>query len=271
MTSNEAFQISAAAAEAYEAAFVPAFFAQWVPPLLDLADVGPGQRVLDVACGTGVVARGAADRTGDAGTVTGVDLNPAMLVVAGRVRPDLTWCQGDAADLPFPTGTFDAVLCQMALMFLPDRAQAVREMARVVAPGGVVAIAVPAALSEQEAFAPFVAMAARHAGPAAATLLGAYFGCGDRRGLTTLLADAGLHEIAAGTVTGRYRFPSVDAAVTTEVESTPLRSRINEDTYARIRRDACEVWAPFTTSDAALDAPFKTYLLAGRKPTDPGR
>jgi SAM-dependent methyltransferase len=271
MTSNEAFHISAAGAEAYEAAFVPAFFAQWVPPLLDLAEVGPGQRVLDVACGTGVVARGAAERTGDAGIVTGLDLNPAMLAVARRLRPDLTWCQGDAADLPFPIGSFNAVLCQMALMFLPDRIQAVREMVRVLAPGGVVAIAVPAALPEQEAFAPFVAMAARHAGPAAATLLCAYFGCGDRRGLITLLADAGLHEIAARTVTGRYRFPSVDAAVTTEVESTPLRSRIDEDTYARIRRGAGEVWAAFTAGDGALDAPFATYLLAGRKPIDPGR
>jgi len=124
MAQTETFQLSAVAAEAYESTFVPALFAEWAPHLCDLAGVRPGQRVLDVACGTGIVARVAADRLAGAGRVVGVDLNEAMLAVARRVRPDVEWRQGDAEALPFPPASFDRVLCQMALMFFPDRARA---------------------------------------------------------------------------------------------------------------------------------------------------
>src|SRR5688500_3599509 len=120
---SESFQIPLEAAEAYETAFVPAFFAQWAPILCDAAGVTAGQRILDVACGTGIVARTAADRVG-AANVVGVDLNEAMLTVARRVRPDVDWRQGDATALPLDDGSVDTVLCQMALMFFPDRVEA---------------------------------------------------------------------------------------------------------------------------------------------------
>ena len=142
----ESFQIPIEAAEAYEATFVPAFFAQWAPILCDAAGIGAGHTVLDVACGTGIVARVAAERAG-AAQVTGVDLNEAMLTVARRVRADIDWRHGDAAALPLAGRSFDAVLCQMALMFFPDRIGALREMARVAAPSGTVAVLVPAGLS----------------------------------------------------------------------------------------------------------------------------
>src|SRR5215218_11336618 len=110
--STQTFQLSVEAAEVYEARFVPALFAEWAPHLVEAARVAGGQAVLDVACGTGVVARTAADRMGGQGRVVGLDLNEGMLTVAGRLRPDIEWRQGDAADLPFEAGSFDAVLCQ---------------------------------------------------------------------------------------------------------------------------------------------------------------
>jgi SAM-dependent methyltransferase len=124
---TQTFQLSVEAAEAYEARFVPALFAEWAPHLVGAAGVAPGQAVLDVACGTGVVARAAADRMGGHGRVAGADLNEGMLAVAGRLRPDIEWHRADAADLPFADGSFDAVLCQSALMFFPDQVRALRE------------------------------------------------------------------------------------------------------------------------------------------------
>src|SRR3712207_963530 len=175
----ERFQVSTEAAETYEARFVPAIFAEWAPLLADLAGVRPGQEVLDVACGTGIVARTVSDRLAGDGRVVGVDLNDAMLTVARRVRPDLEWRPGEGAALPLPHPSFDWVLCQMARMFFPDRTAALREMARVTRPGGTVALCVPAALEQQPAYGPFVAMAAEHAGPEARILLGTYWACGD--------------------------------------------------------------------------------------------
>ena len=150
--SVETFQLSVEAAEVYEARFVPAIFGEWAPHLVEAAGVAPGQAVLDVACGTGVVARTAADRMGGRGRVVGLDLNEGMLAVAGRLRPDIEWRQGDAAALPFEARCFDAVLCQAALMFFPDRAGALREMARVATPGGTLAVQVWDRLEAQEGF-----------------------------------------------------------------------------------------------------------------------
>ncbi len=137
--------------------------------------------MLDVACGTGIVARTVAHRVTGTGRVVGVDLNDGMLAVARRVasRPRVAAGRRRPA-LPFVDGSFDAVLCQMALMFFPDRTAALREMARVGRPGGVVALAVPASLDEQPAYGPFVEMAARVAGrggrsPCSST----YWACGD--------------------------------------------------------------------------------------------
>jgi ubiquinone/menaquinone biosynthesis C-methylase UbiE len=262
---SESFQISLEAAELYESAFVPAFFAQWAPVLCDAAGIASGQTVLDVACGTGIVARTAADLVAPGGTVIGLDLNQAMLTVARRVRPDIEFREGQADDLPFPDGTFDAVVCQMALMFLPDRSRALLEMARVAHVGGTVAVLVPGALDSQPAFAPFVAMAARRAGPEAESLLTSYFGCGSLEHLEALVESAGLSVTVTRTHLGTYRAPSVDAFVTTEVESTPLVERISAVVYKSIRTDAHQVLAPFTTSDGCVEAPFECNVVVASR------
>jgi ubiquinone/menaquinone biosynthesis C-methylase UbiE len=262
--STETFRIPLAVAETYEAKFVPALFAEWAPHLVNAAGVGPGQTVLDVACGTGIVARTAADVVGKRGRVVGVDVNEAMLAVARRVRPDLEWQQGDVADLPFPDGEFDAALCQMALMFFPDRARALREMRRVVTAGGIVAVLVPGALTVQPAYAPFVAMAARHAGPDAASLLGAYFACGNLPDLAALVDSARLDVVETRTRLGHARFDSIDAFVAAEVKGSPLIERISDGVYRRICAEAGDVLRPFTRASGAVEIPLACHLVAGR-------
>ena len=261
----ETFQIPIEAAEGYEAEFVPAFFAQWAPILCAAAGVAPGHTVLDVGCGTGVVTRTAADLVGPAGSATGLDLNEAMLTVARRVRPELAWRQGDACTLPFDDQSFDVVLSQMALMFVPNRAAALREMGRVVKPGGTVALLVPSELERQAAFAPFLELAARHAGPEAVSLLSSYFVCGGLDTLTALVEGTGLTVTTSRVETGTYTAPSVDAAVTNEIESTPLRDRITDQVYQRIREDAHELFARYTAEDGSLSTPFDVDLVVAQR------
>ncbi|HEV7758414.1 MAG TPA: methyltransferase domain-containing protein [Acidimicrobiales bacterium] len=260
-TPTESFQIPLEAAEVYEARFVPAIFAEWAPRLVERAGIGPGQTVLDVACGTGIVARTAADRVGPGGRVVGCDLNEAMLTVARRVRPDLDWRQGDVGELPFPDGGFDAVLCQMALMFFPDRVRALAEMGRVAAPGAPVAVCVPAGLDDQPAYRALVEVAERHAGPEALALLGTYWACGDLAELTGWFRSAGLEVADTVTRTGVARFASADDLVATEVEGSPLIERITAEVYARIRTDARAALAPFATPDGRLEAPLVCHLV----------
>ena len=264
-SSTETFQLSLQSAEMYESKFVPALFAEWAVRLVDLAGVTPGQTVLDVACGTGIVARTVAERLQGRGAIVGLDCNDAMLTVAARVRADVEWRRGDAGALPFAERSFDTVLCQMALMFFPDRRAALGEMRRVVTGAGAVGLVVPAGLDAQPAYGPFVEAAARHAGPDAVSLLSTYWACGDRDALAALVESAGLRVDAFDTHIGTARFDSPDALVTTEVESTPLVDRISDEVYRRIREDAREALRPFTTPAGRLDAPLAAHVVLGRR------
>jgi SAM-dependent methyltransferase len=266
VTEQETFQLSLQAAWTYEERFVPAIFAEWAPRLARLAGVRPGQRVLDAACGTGVVARACAELVGSSGSVTGLDLNASMLTVARQLRPDLTWRQGDVCAMPFDGGAFDVVLCQMALMFLPDRVAALRELGRVCTRNdGVVGVVVPAALADQPAYGPLVRIAARHAGPSALSLLGAYWSCGEVKDLTAWCERAGLQVLGLRTERGVARFASPDELVATEVEASPLAERIDATTYRRIRDDAREQLAGHVDDDGRFAPPLVAHLVVATR------
>jgi ubiquinone/menaquinone biosynthesis C-methylase UbiE len=155
--SEPTLQTQIDAANAYEALFVPALFGQWAPKVADAAQIQPGQRALDVACGTGILARELSSRTGSSGRVAGIDPSPGMVAVAKHLAPAVEWREGVAESLPFPDQSFDAVVSQFGLMFFTDRRQALREMQRVLAPGGHMAVAVWDSLDNIPAFARLVA------------------------------------------------------------------------------------------------------------------
>jgi SAM-dependent methyltransferase len=260
---TETFQIPIEAAEIYEKKFVPAIFAEWAPHIIEAARVKPGNRVLDVACGTGVVARTAAGIVGPEGEVVGVDLNQAMLTVASRVRPDLAWRQGAVDDLPFDGDSFDAAVCQMAFMFFPDRSHAFSELGRVTRPGGRVAVVVPAALDDQPAYRQFVDIAAHHAGDEARALLSTYWSCGDLDALVATMTGAGIELDDARTKTGTARFDSAEDLVETEVEGSPLADRITPDAYSAIRRDVAAEMAAYSTPHGTFEIPLVCHVVAG--------
>ena len=264
MSAPETFQIPLETAEIYESKFVPALFADWAPHVVEMGDVGRGQSVVDVACGTGIVTRTAAERVGPDGRVVGVDLNEAMLTVAGRVAPEIEWRQADVTSLPFDDHTFDVALCQMALMFFPDREKALREMGRVVTNDGTVVVMVPSSLDAQPAYRPLVDLAARHAGPEAVAMLSAYWVCGNLAELTDTVAAAGLEVLATRTRMGTARFDSIDEFVAIEVESTPVRERLTNEEYDSLRREAHDGLATFTTSEGRAEIPIEGHIVAAR-------
>ncbi|MEX5298350.1 methyltransferase domain-containing protein [Kocuria sp. CPCC 205292] len=266
------FQLSVDAAEVYEAQFVPALFARWAPHTVRAGGVRPGQSVLDVACGTGVVAREAARLLQGSGRVVGLDVNAGMLAVARRVAPALEWVEADALDLPFPDGSFDVVLCQAGLMFVADPVRALQEMARVAAPEGTVAVQVWDELPAQTAWVPFYDVVERHAGPDAVDVIGSYWRLGDLAGLRDSLAAAGLRPVDTLTRTDTAAFPSVDGFVATEVGGTPLRSRLTDEAYARILEGARDALGPYRTGDGSLELPIRGHVVTARpEPRTSGR
>ena len=264
---TEAFQISAEAAEAYEARFVPALFASWSEEVVGTAGLRAGQDVLDVACGTGVVARAVADRLAGSGRVVGLDLNPAMLAVAARLRPDIDWREGDVASLPFGGASFDLVTCQAALMFFRDPVQALREMSRVARPGGALVILVPGRFESSPAYVRLAEVAAEYA-PGAADLFQTYFVHGDLPELARLFARAGLQVETTRSDMRHVVFGSLDDFVATEVGATPLAEQIDAATYRRLLADAHEALAEYVTPDGRSRIPIESHVVRAFLPTD---
>ena len=239
---------------------MPALFADWAGALVDAAGVVPGQAVLDVACGTGIVARTVADRLQGDGRVIGVDVNDAMLAVARRARPELEWLVAEAGDLPFPDASFDTVLCQAALMYFPDRARAVAEMARVVRSGGAVAVQLWSALESQPAYVAFAEIVTRHAGEPGRELIGSYFSLGDAGVVTSLFEQAGLEPVSTVTRRGAVRAPSLEEFVRSEIDGTPLADQLGDEQYAAIMDETVRALAPFA-ADGHAEVPIDGHIL----------
>ena len=263
MTSDNpaaAGQIVASAAEVYETFFVPALFAQWGDQTLDLAGVGPGQDVLDIGCGTGVLARAAARRLAGRGSCIGLDLNPGMLDVARRSPEPITWQEGRAESLPYGDDTFDRVLSQFALMFFQDRAVALAEMSRVVRPTGAIAVSTWASIDESPGYDAMVALVERLFGRAPADALLAPFAIGTAARLSDLLNDA-FDEVSVTRADGRARFPSIEAWVHTDIRGWTLAEMIDDQQYAELLGAARQELAPFTDQTGRVD--FAAPALIG--------
>lgn len=225
-TTATGWQVHGTAADAYEAYLVPSIFAPMSRRLVAAADVRPGDRVLDVACGTAVVARAAAALVGPTGTVTAVDVNPDMLATAARVTadvaPTIELREGDVHDLPFDDGAFDVTVCEEAVQFFADRVGALREMRRVTTTGGRVAFSVLRSTEHNPVYEVFAAALGEFAGPDAERMMRSPFALGDAAILRRDAEAAGLVEVRVRIAVSEERFPSVAEFIRREGASSPL-------------------------------------------------
>lgn len=262
---DERLQDAIAGAEAYESLHVPALFQEWTPRVLDAAQVGPGDRVLDIGCGTGVLARSAADRVGTSGHVVGVDPNPGMLAVAKGFDDRIEWRHGVAEELPCEDNAFECVVSQFAMMFFPDRAGAVREVNRVLVEGGRFAIAVWDSLENSPAYAAEVALLQRMAGDEAADALRAPFVLGEATALKELIEGTAGISVKTSTVVGHARFPSVRSMVEADLRGwLPVMGvDLEEDLILRILAAAEDELAEFVLPDGRMEFASPAHIVSG--------
>jgi SAM-dependent methyltransferase len=260
-----AWQVHGDAAVLYEESFMPALFAGSAEVLADAAGIGRGERVLDIGCGTGVVARAAARRVGAKGRVVGLDLNPRMLAVARRVAPEIEWREGAAGEVPFEAGAFDVVTSQCALMFFPDQPRALAEMWRVLAPGGRLAVAVCGPIARAPGYAALAEVAAGCCPAEVVELLHSPFALGDKEQLAGLVHAAGIDGARIETPEIQVRFPSIDALVETEIMASPIRDVIEERDYVALCAGARQALAPLCGPDGAIGFPLAAHIVSARK------
>jgi len=230
MRQSSGWQVEQSASKAYEQYLVPPLFAPWADRLVETVEIREGDRVLDIACGTGIVARRAASRVGTEGSTVGVDINQGMLAVAeetaAEILPSIEWEQGDATDLQFADERFDVVYCQQALQFFEDSAAAVEEMRRVLRQHGRVALSVWRPIDYQPAYVVLADALERYIGDEAGGVMRSPFPEWDGEYLQALLTDTGFSEVLVTIHIGSVRYPSVTEFVRREMASSPLAEPI---------------------------------------------
>ena len=272
MSEREGWQVAEDAAATYERALVPALFASWAPLVVALGSPREGERVLDVACGTGVVARLAARRVGPSGAVVGLDLNPGMLAVAAAVpgaprSAPITWREASALSMPLPDAAFDVAYCQAGLQFFPDRPAALREMHRVLVPGGRVGLMVWRGIRHSPGFEALATALERHVSADAAAVMRAPFGLAEADALHALVAGAGFHDVLVQPRAEAVRFPSAVRFVRDQVAGSPLAAHVAK-APAEARADLVEAVARALEAyqvDGALAFPIEAHLASARK------
>ncbi|YCI06300.1 class I SAM-dependent methyltransferase (plasmid) [Ensifer sp. D2-11] len=224
MAQHEEWQLEGTAAELYQKYLVPLITELWAADLVERSAPRPGERVLDVACGTGVVARLAAERMGS-GRVVGLDLNRTMLEVARAVAqnggPKIEWHEASVLQMPFSDGTFDVILCQLGLQFFPDRARALAEMFRVLIPGGRLALSVFTAIERTPMAHALADALDRHLGPDASSIKRSEHALSDGHLLENLVSSAGFRDVTVTSLALTIRFPSARDYVRLQLSATP--------------------------------------------------
>jgi len=253
-------------AEVYDAQFVPALFAQWGPVVAAEAGVRQGDRVLDVACGTGALTLAAADIAGPSGSVVGLDANPDMLTVARRKPAQIDWREGTAEALPFPDNSFDAVVSQFGFMFFEDRPKALTEMMRVLKPKGCLAVAVCDAVENSPGYRAFALLLDRLFGEEVGEAFRAPFSLGDAGQLSAICQQAGLADAEVVRRNGKVRFSSIDALVSTERACVwTLGGVLTDEQFDRLLDEATTVLQPFTVDGRTVEFDMPSLIVKARK------
>lgn len=256
-------------AETYERYMVPVLFAPSADRLVALARPRPGERVLDVACGTGIAARRVALRVGATGRIVAVDASAGMLAVARaaatREAVSIDWREGRAEALPFAGGEFDLVLCQYALMFFTDPGTALTEMRRVLAPGGRVLLSVWQGLDRHPFYERLDRVIERQLGASGVRDI---FALGDADDLRGRMRGAGFSQVEIEPFSLLARFPDPDGFLAGEIDvdtaSVPAMQHLDAaaraDLTARIRSEMAAALQA-VTAEGHVQLPFHAHVV----------
>ena len=247
----------------YHELMVPALFVERAKQVVDEANIKPGDRVLDVACGTGVLTRIAAERTGKEELVAGLDVNPGMLAVAENLSPGIDWREGAAEELPWDDLSFDVVVSQFGLMFFEDKPRALREMNRVLKPGGRLVVAVFDSLENNPGYKAMVEILRDIAGEDVAQALRFPFSLGDIEELKSLCKKSGLDSAEIMPHNNNVRFPDARTMVLADVKGWfPLAGITLDDQEIDEAADRLtSTLSEFILDDGSVEFPMPAHFI----------
>jgi ubiquinone/menaquinone biosynthesis C-methylase UbiE len=258
-TSEEKGTISAEMAKLYEEFFVPALLAELAEVMAKEAGVEKGNRVLDVACGTGIVARYMKEKLN--ADVSGVDKNREMLAVAAQKNEEIQWIESDAESLPFESNVFDAVTCQFALMFFGDKIKALQEMKRVLKPGRKAALAVWDKIESSPGYLALYNLIHSQFGEGMAGELLPPFALGDKESLKKIFTEAGFNQVEIKTKEATAKFPSIQSWIHAEVRGWVFSGMVNDAQLNELTRKAEKDFSDYTDAEGKVRFHVQVHVI----------
>jgi ubiquinone/menaquinone biosynthesis C-methylase UbiE len=256
-------QVSEDAAKIYEEGYLPALFKEWCPLVIEAANIQKGHRVIDVACGTGALATAVSDHIGTEGTTVGIDINEGMLKIARSKSSSVEWLNAPAEALPFEDDNFNCAVSQFGLMYFENQENAIREMMRVLHPGGSLAVVVWDELEHNPGFA------------AENKLWQQVFGeesedespnkLGDKIILENLFKSSGVANVQITTHQGTARYESIESWIHTGAKGWTDDDAINDDQLELLLKTAEDELASFRTVEGAVTFPTSAHIVTARK------
>ncbi|MBL6458866.1 methyltransferase domain-containing protein [Belnapia sp. T6] len=256
------YQLSGDAPEAYTHYLQP-FMAPFTDELIRDAHCSDGDRVLDVACGTGFVAKRITAVSGAQCKIVGLDVNEPMLNVA-RQEPGIEWHLASVAEMPFPDRSFDVVLCQQGLQYFPDRKLAMKEMARVLAPSGRLSLNVWGARERQPFIVALADAISRFLGSEAGEWIPLAYSLNTVEELHSLVQDAGLKDAKVRFETRTIRYPDAAKFAVGFIQATPaagLFTALSEDDKAKFGAHVAEQLKGYI-DDTGMAVPQENHFLS---------
>lgn len=250
-------------AEAYESFFVPALFAPWAERVADSVGIPTTAKVLDVACGTGILARTIKPRLGPSGSITGLDVSEEMLAVARELDSRIDWQQGDATALPFAASSFDRVVCQFGLMFIPEPRTALAEMVRVLKPGGRLGVAIWDLVGRCEGYARLTDLLDRLYGVEVGDTLRAPFRMGEISALLELFESVAISGIELEIQEEPACFPSLRDWMSADVWGwLAIEHHFTDADFDKLMAAASEELEKFVQEDGTVSVPMWAHIIS---------
>lgn len=262
MDKKSGWQLSGSGPDAYEKYIVPAYTRTWAKEMVKRACLRRDEKLLDVACGTGLVARTAAAEH-STNLISGVDVNDVMIKKAQEIEAAIAWHHSDVTQMPFGDNSFDVILCQQGLQYFPDPVLALKEMKRVLVENGRIILSVWCPIEYSPFYDSLCRVLEKYVGVKSASMLSAAYNLGDYVKLKTLFKNAGIGRININIVVKQMRCSSFDEFVIGGVMATPFFKDIQEMPESKQKAFLSELYKlnEHYIDDNGLAAPLESYII----------
>jgi len=234
MKETDSYQLHIKEAKFYEKHFVPTLFKKWAELIVEELNLEQSNRVLDIACGTGIVARTALKKGVESIDITGCDLNAGMLQVASEIAPNITWTLGNAERLPFKNNSFNKISCQFGVMFFQNPITALNEMIRVLDSNGKIAISIWNTIDQNEGYYDLLKLLEKIGGPELGSILRSPFILGKKQKIEELIKASNVQNFKLETIQAGVEFPSIEYWIDCDIKASPIATKISKDQYSNL-------------------------------------